>query len=278
MEPQRERLGVLGSVILLHELGPDPPRGAELRDLLEKMVVAAEEEGQASAAVVDGDASGQHFLQVDLGVGEGEGDLLDGVAAGFPHVVAGDGDRMELGDVLERILHRVDREAQAGRGGEDVGAAGVNSFKMSCSVPRSFSRPCRGGGDGDVEGGRRDEVALMVARWTPGERDASKRSSMSWIVPMCRRGRPRRWPGRRRHQAHLRQQVEGGGEPRLPRDRSQRNRSLVCRAEASVLAHGQRRPRYMVFDAAGIRNSPDLPGSGAVKCPGVAANSMRLSS
>ena len=43
---------------------PHPPGGAELRDLLEDVVVAVEEEGQARGEVVDGEAGVERRLHV----------------------------------------------------------------------------------------------------------------------------------------------------------------------------------------------------------------------
>jgi hypothetical protein len=57
VEAQHHRLRVLGPEALAHDLGPHPPGGAELRDLLEDVVVAVEEEGQARGEVVDLEAA-----------------------------------------------------------------------------------------------------------------------------------------------------------------------------------------------------------------------------
>src|SRR5439155_3075487 len=50
---QAHRLGLLRAVPLLHEPRPDPPRGPELRDLLEEVVVDVEEEREARREAVD---------------------------------------------------------------------------------------------------------------------------------------------------------------------------------------------------------------------------------
>jgi hypothetical protein len=49
VEAQPERARVLRRVALAQELGPQPPRGAELRDLLEEVVVGVEEERERGA-------------------------------------------------------------------------------------------------------------------------------------------------------------------------------------------------------------------------------------
>ena len=50
------RLRVGGAEALAHDVRPHAPRGAELGDLLEDVVVAVEEEGQARRELVDGQA------------------------------------------------------------------------------------------------------------------------------------------------------------------------------------------------------------------------------
>ena len=47
---------------------------------------------------VDGEAGVDGGFDVGDGVGEGEGDFLDGGRAGFANVVAGDGDGVPLGE------------------------------------------------------------------------------------------------------------------------------------------------------------------------------------
>ena len=49
VEAQHHRARVLRAEALLHDARPEPARGAELRDLLEEVAVAGEEERQAGA-------------------------------------------------------------------------------------------------------------------------------------------------------------------------------------------------------------------------------------
>ena len=52
VEAERERLRVRGAEAVAHQRRPQPPRGAELRHLLEEVVVRVEEEGEARAELV----------------------------------------------------------------------------------------------------------------------------------------------------------------------------------------------------------------------------------
>jgi hypothetical protein len=68
---QPPRLRVLRAVLLAHPPGPDPTGGAELRDLLEEVVVAVEEEGEPRREVVDVEAGGDPRLDVLEAVARG---------------------------------------------------------------------------------------------------------------------------------------------------------------------------------------------------------------
>ena len=94
-----------------HGLGPHPPGGAELRHLLEDVVVAVEEEGQPRRELVDREAGVDRRLHVGHPVGERERDLLDGRAALLAEVVAGDRDRVPARDVLGAVGEQVRRQA-----------------------------------------------------------------------------------------------------------------------------------------------------------------------
>ena len=56
VEAQLQRPRVGGAEALAHQTGPQPPGGAELRDLLEEVVVGVEEEREALAEGVDVEA------------------------------------------------------------------------------------------------------------------------------------------------------------------------------------------------------------------------------
>ena len=99
---------ILGAEALAHDRGPHPPRGAELRHLLEDIVVAIEEEGQPRPEPVDLEAGVERRLHVGDAVGERERDLLHGRAALLAKVVARDRDRVPLRDVLLAVREQVD--------------------------------------------------------------------------------------------------------------------------------------------------------------------------
>ena len=83
----------LRAVPLLHVPRPDAPRGAQLRDLLEEVVVDVPEEREPRREVVDVETARDAALDVREPVGERERELLRGGGAGFADVVAGDRDR-----------------------------------------------------------------------------------------------------------------------------------------------------------------------------------------
>nr|WP_297805735.1 hypothetical protein [Tepidiforma sp.] len=105
---EAEHLGarVLRFEPVAHDAGPEAAGGAELGDFLEEVVVAGEEEAEAAGEVVDVEAGADGRLDVGDAVGEGEGDLLGGGAAGLAHVVAGDGDGVPLRHVVSAVGRR----------------------------------------------------------------------------------------------------------------------------------------------------------------------------
>jgi hypothetical protein len=117
---QATRLVALRTEALAHQLGPQPASGAELRDLLEEVVVDVEEEREAMRELIDRQASAREQLaHVGDAVGEREGELLDRRRPRFADVVAADRhgvparylDRAELdrvGDQPDRRLGRRD--------------------------------------------------------------------------------------------------------------------------------------------------------------------------
>ncbi len=124
VEAELHRLRILGSEALAHDLGPHAAGGAELRDLLEHVVVAVEEEREAGREGVDLEAGVDGGLGVGDAGAEGEGDFLDGGAALLTEVVAGDRDRVPLRDVLLAVREEVGREPHGVLGRVDVVPAG----------------------------------------------------------------------------------------------------------------------------------------------------------
>src|SRR5438552_105376 len=89
---------------------PDPPRRAELRDLLEEVVVHVEEERHPRHEIAHIETRGNAPLHVLEPVDEREGELLDRRRARLADVVAGDRDRVPLRHLARPETERVDDE------------------------------------------------------------------------------------------------------------------------------------------------------------------------
>jgi hypothetical protein len=85
---QDPRPRVLGAEPVADDLGPHPPAGPELGDLLEEVVVHVPEERQPRRELVDRQAGVDAELEVADAVGQGEGQLLDPGRPGLTDVVA----------------------------------------------------------------------------------------------------------------------------------------------------------------------------------------------
>ena len=116
----RQRALVPGAEPLAHDLGPHPAGGAELRHLLEDVVVAVEEERQPRREPVDLEAGVERGLHVGDPVGERERDLLDGRAPLLAEVVAADRDRVPLRDALVAVGEQVGGQPDRALGRIDV--------------------------------------------------------------------------------------------------------------------------------------------------------------
>ena len=113
------RLRVRDAESLLHEPGPEPPRAAELRHLLQEVGVAGEEEREPLAEAVGVEPGRLRRAHVGDRVREGERELLGRRRPRLADVVAGDRDRVplrhaglavgeEVGDQAHRRRGRVD--------------------------------------------------------------------------------------------------------------------------------------------------------------------------
>ena len=102
---------------------PEPPRGAELRDLLEEVVVRGEEERQPLAEPIDVEAGGARRLDVGDRVGERERHFLHRRRSGFADVVAADRDRVPVRQLALAPREDVRDDAQRVARRIDVGAA-----------------------------------------------------------------------------------------------------------------------------------------------------------
>ena len=124
VEPQPPRTLILGPEPLAHDFGPHPPGGPELRDLLEDVVVAVEEEGQPRPELVDLKPGVECRLHVGDPVGERERDLLDGRAPLLAEVVSADRDRVPLRHPFVAVREQIRGQADRALGRIDEVAPG----------------------------------------------------------------------------------------------------------------------------------------------------------
>ena len=110
-------------VELGHDPGPQQAGGPQLGHLHEQVHADGEEEREPGGERVDVEAPGGGGPDVLEAVGDGEGQLLVGRRPRLLHVVAGDGDRVEPGHVLGRVLDDVGHDPHARRRRVDVGVA-----------------------------------------------------------------------------------------------------------------------------------------------------------
>ena len=99
---------------------PQPPRRAELRHLLEEVVVRVEEEGEPRAELVRREARRDRRLAVGDAVREREGELLHRGRAGLADVVPGDRDRVPARQPLGAVGEEVGRQPHRRPRREDV--------------------------------------------------------------------------------------------------------------------------------------------------------------
>ena len=109
-----ERARVL-RVELLHQLGPEQARGAQLGHLHEEVHADRPEERQARREAVDVEAGLDAGADIFDAVGERVGELEVLRRAGLLHVIAGDRDRVELRHVRRGVGEDVGDDAQARR-------------------------------------------------------------------------------------------------------------------------------------------------------------------
>ena len=251
----------MGVKTLPHDLGPHAPGGAELGHLLEQVVLGHEEEGQPTSEAVHVQPCVHGRLDVGDGVGEGEGQLLDGGGPRLPHVVAADADGVPQGHVLGAVLEHVHHQAHGGPGWVGVGAPGdvllqdvvldgaADLVRGDALTPghRYVQAQQDGGGGVDGHGG-----ADFVQGY-PLQEDLH--------IPQAADGDP--------HLAHLAAgqgvvgvvpdlggQIEGDGEARLAllQQVMVPPVGLLGGGVSRVLAHGpQPAPVHVGLDAAGVR-------------------------
>ncbi|GJE83164.1 hypothetical protein CJNNKLLH_4533 [Methylorubrum thiocyanatum] len=128
MGAQRQRL-VGFRLELLDELGPDQARGPHLGDLHEEVHPDRPEKRQARGELVDGQTGRETRLDVFDAIRERVGEFEILCRPGFLHVVAGDGDRVELRHVLRGVAEDVRDDSHRSLGGIDVGVADHELFQ-----------------------------------------------------------------------------------------------------------------------------------------------------
>ncbi len=116
---------VVGAVLLLHGHGPDAP-GHAADDAVLGIQAVAEEEAEVRREVVDVHAAGQVVLDEGEAVGQGEGQLADGIRARLGDVVPADAHRVEVADLLlDEGLLDVTHDLEAELRAEDAGVLGL---------------------------------------------------------------------------------------------------------------------------------------------------------
>ena len=210
--------------------------------------------------IVRVEADGHGGLDVGDAVGEGEGDLLGGRAAGLADVVAGDGDRVPERQVLGAVGEGVGHQAHRRAGREDVGAAGgvlledvvldgaaefgrVGAALLGHDLVEEEQQGCgrvdrhRGGDDGLVDAVHQ---AAHVVQRRDGDTGAPDLAEGAGIV---------------RIEAELRGQVEGDAQAGLTAGKQQPVPlvALLGGGHPGVLAHGPAAaPVHRRVDAAGV--------------------------
>ena len=124
VEAERERARVRRAEAVAHDLRPEPARRAELRDLLEEVVVRVEEEGEPRAEVVGRQPRVDRGLRVGDPVREREGELLRSRRARLADVVPRDRDRVPARHPLGRVREEIRRDPHRRPRREDVVPAG----------------------------------------------------------------------------------------------------------------------------------------------------------
>mmetsp|Transcript_26611 Transcript_26611/g.94952 ORF Transcript_26611/g.94952 Transcript_26611/m.94952 type:complete len:774 (+) Transcript_26611:108-2429(+) len=241
--------GLFGHVweALLQELGPERSGAAQFCHLDVVLHARGEEEGHAPCDGVDVEARVGGGAQILEAVRQSERHLQRRVGAGLVHVVARDGDGVELRHVVRREAHNVGDDSHARRGRVDVRVA---DHKLLQNVVlhrppelRHASALLLGGDDehgqrgqhGAVDGhahGHGREVdaveqnlnVLDAVDGHAGEADVALSACVVRVVPAVRR------------------EIEGDGEALLARGDvcAVKRVALLGRREAGVLAH---RPR-----------------------------------
>ncbi len=151
MRAQRQRLGILGRELILDQLRPQQARGPHLGDLHEEVHADRPEERQPRRERVDVEAGRHARAHVLDAVGQRVGEFQVRRRAGLLHVIAGDGDGVELRHLRARVGEDVGDDAHRRIGRIDVGVAHHELFEdvvldgagELAAAPRPAPRPPR---------------------------------------------------------------------------------------------------------------------------------------
>jgi hypothetical protein len=147
---------------LLYELSPEETSGAELGNFHEVIHADGPEKAEARCKFVDVEPGVKTGSEVFEAVGEGVGEFEVGGCSGFLHVIAGNGDAVELRHVFRTVAENVADNAHGAMRRIDVGVA--NHEFLEDVVLDGAGEFLRGnallfGGD-DVEGHDREDGAV----------------------------------------------------------------------------------------------------------------------
>mmetsp|Transcript_52088 Transcript_52088/g.108745 ORF Transcript_52088/g.108745 Transcript_52088/m.108745 type:complete len:356 (+) Transcript_52088:1486-2553(+) len=123
MGAEHERLLLLRVEVLLHPHRPQPPRRAQLGNLHVEVHADAEEEAEARREAVHARPRRRAAPHVLDAVGDGVAELEVRRGTRLLHVIAADGDGVELGHVLAGVAHDVADDAERRARRVDVGVA-----------------------------------------------------------------------------------------------------------------------------------------------------------
>ena len=116
---QHHRTRILRPEAFLHDARPHPPAGAQLGDLLEKVVMQIPEKRQMRGEVVDVHPARDRVLHVAEPIRDREREFLHRGRTGFADVVAGNRYRMEARRLLRTELDHIRDDPQRRLGRAD---------------------------------------------------------------------------------------------------------------------------------------------------------------
>ena len=120
MEAQSLCLGVVDAESVVHDAGPESTGSTEFPDLFEEIIVTVEEEGHPGGGDSRVQARVLGGLEVGDPIPQGVGDLLNGGATSFAHMVARNRNGIETGGGFLCEAKEVHRQPHGGGGVESI--------------------------------------------------------------------------------------------------------------------------------------------------------------